>query len=79
MASGETCGLKSTNEEIEVYVGLGDKYANNEEGERILTGKEIWGIFSRLQDCKASKRWNKNIKYFEKCKLTIEKIEDVEL
>lgn len=79
MASGETCGLQTTNEEIEVYVGLCDKYEYDENYERIVVGRKVWGIFNRLQDCKTAKRWNKDIKYFEKCRIKIEKIEDVEI
>lgn len=79
MASGETCGFKTTNEEIEVYVGLGDEYELDENYERIVVGRKVWGIFNRLQDCKTAKRWNKDMKYFEKCRIKIEKIEDVEI
>ena len=81
MARAETCGLHSTDEEIEVYVALDDNYIFNEMSDNpwksIKNGKRIVGIYNRLQDLKTAKKWNNDIKYFEKCKLKITKIEDV--
>lgn len=79
MASGETCGFNTTNEEKEVYVGLCDRYELDENFERKLVGKQVWGIFNRIQDCKTAKRWNKDMKYFEKCKMSLHKIEDINI
>jgi hypothetical protein len=80
MAGGDTCGFKTTNEELIVYVGLTDDRKYNEETDNFeLSGKRIVGIYNRLQDCKTAKRWNNGLKYFEKCKISIEKIDDVEV
>ena len=81
MAVSETCGLKTTNEEIEVYVALADDgYLDvNNNCKWVDDGKRIVGIYNSLSDLKRGKKWNKHIKYCEKCKLSIEKIEDVEM
>jgi hypothetical protein len=80
MAIGETCGFQATNEELEVYVGLCDDRKYNPQTDKFEdNGKRIMGVYQTLKDCKNAKRWHKGMKYFEKCKITIKKIEDVEL
>lgn len=76
MASGEKCGLKSTDESVEVYAMISDY--TSFRGEPI---KMLIGIFASLRDLKLAKNWRQghdSLRY-EKCLLTIKKIEDVEL
>ena len=78
MPRGETCGFNTTDEEIEVYVGLGDEY-HWEGNTSTISGKYIIGIYQKPKDLRAARRWNRELKYYEKCSITIHKIEDVDI
>lgn len=79
MAIGETCGFKTTDEEIGVYVGLCDEgHWYESEDKYIIDGKRICGIYGSIPDLKKARKWNKSMKYFEKCNMTLHKIEDAE-
>ena len=78
MAVGETCGLKYTDETIEIYVMLRD-YGEWIDEKYIKKGKYIVGTYSDLKSLKSAKGWKHHPEdlHFEKCRLTISKIEDI--
>lgn len=80
MAHGETCGLKTTNEEIDVFVALDNDCRYDEILNKIVKeGKYIIGIYNSISDLKRGMKWNSHIKYCKRCKLKIEEIEDIDL
>ena len=78
MAVGETCGLTSTNETIDVYVMLKD-YGEWIDHKWVVKGKYIVGIYSTLKGLRSAKGWKDNPEslHFEKCKLSIEKLANI--